>query len=117
MDEADRMLDLGFEREMSECLEIIKERCPKQFEESSGQDNFRSTLRVNFVSATMSKRVEALGKKLMSSYETVGFSNNKEENEAGEDLDDDEKLAESIPKQVLQFYMQVPTQYRLVYLL
>lgn len=66
----------------------------------------------------MSKRVEALGRKLMASYETVGFTNEDKAMAAVEAKpDDDEKLAESIPKQVLQFYMQIPTQYRLVYLL
>lgn len=54
----------------------------------------------------------------MASYETVGFTNEDKAMAAVEAKpDDDEKLAESIPKQVLQFYMQIPTQYRLVYLL
>ena len=44
-----------------------------------GMDHFRSNLRVNFVSATMSQRVEALGSKLMASYETVGFDHTEAE--------------------------------------
>lgn len=65
-------------------------------------------LRVNFVSATLSKKVELLGAKMMKDYKTVGF-----------DLDEnvDQDMAISIPSQVQQFYMEVPTQYRLVYLL
>jgi len=36
-DEADRILDLGFEREMNECLDNIKSRCPSKFK---NQENF-----------------------------------------------------------------------------
>ena len=30
-DEADRMLDLGFENEMNQCLDLIKQKCPGKF--------------------------------------------------------------------------------------
>jgi superfamily II DNA/RNA helicase len=30
-DEADRMLDMGFEKEMNECLEIIREKAVGKF--------------------------------------------------------------------------------------
>lgn len=30
-DEADRMLDLGFEREMNQCLDIIKSKAKNKF--------------------------------------------------------------------------------------
>lgn len=30
-DEADRMLDLGFEKEMNQCLDIIKQKAPSRF--------------------------------------------------------------------------------------
>jgi hypothetical protein len=48
-------------------------------------------LRVNFVSATLSKKVELLGAKMMKDYKTVGF-----------DLDEnvDQDMAISIPSQV-----------------
>ena len=31
IDEADRMLDMGFEREMDECLKLIKKKIPDKF--------------------------------------------------------------------------------------
>ena len=34
-DEADRMLDLGFEREMNECLSHIKNKCLDKFKNQS----------------------------------------------------------------------------------
>jgi len=45
-------------------------------------------LRVNFVSATLSKRVELLGAKMMKDYKTVGFDNpnSTEEGATGEDM-------------------------------
>ena len=70
------MLDLGFEREMNECLELIKKKTPQNF--VADPSNFHSDkIRVNFVSATLSAKVETLGAKLMSSYETVGFGGNE----------------------------------------
>ena len=67
IDEADRMLDMGFEREMNECLTLIKKRCPDKF--TSEPDLFHSsTLKINFVSATISPKVQNLGSKLMKEY-------------------------------------------------
>jgi len=49
-DEADRMLDMGFEKEMNQCLDIIKKKSRGRFD----PDSFRSKeLKINFVSATM----------------------------------------------------------------
>lgn len=63
---------MGFEREMTQCMEQLKKRCPEKF--TSEKDLFHSDfLRVNFVSATLSKRVELLGAKMMKDYKTVGF--------------------------------------------
>lgn len=63
---------MGFEREMTQCMEQLKKRCPEKF--TSEKDLFHSdVLRVNFVSATLSKRVELLGAKMMKDYKTVGF--------------------------------------------
>ena len=63
---------MGFEREMTQCLEHLKKRCPEKF--TAEKDLFHSeVLRVNFVSATLSQKVELLGAKLMKEYKTVGF--------------------------------------------
>jgi len=64
-----------------------------------------SKLHVNFVSATLSRKVELLGAKLMKDYKTVGF----EAIEEGVEKKDEDDMALSIPKQVQQFFMQVPT--------
>lgn len=73
--------------------------------------NYHSdSIKVNFVSATLSPKVEALGSKLMKDYSKVGFG--EEANTLNE-----EDYVGSIPKQVKQYFMEMPTQYRLVYLL
>ena len=60
-DEADRMLDLGFEREMNQCLQLIKKKCDGKF--LSGSEKFDESfyseqIKINFISATMSQNVE-----------------------------------------------------------
>ena len=73
-DEADRMLDLGFEREMNQCLSLIKKKCIDKFKQPDVANNFWSDkIKVNFVSATLNSKIELLGKKLMENYVTVGF--------------------------------------------
>lgn len=61
-DEADRILDLGFEREMNQCLDLIKKKVPHKFKNPEDPTNFWSDeIKVNFVSATLNQRVEKLG--------------------------------------------------------
>lgn len=76
IDEADRMLDMGFEREMTACLDEIKKRCvgTNKFTKEEGKF-FSDEIRVQFVSATLNRKVESLGAKLMQNYEVVGFNN------------------------------------------
>ena len=95
---------------------------------------------MNFISATLSSRVQALGAKLMQDFKQVGFSSNNpkmesfnkkeekvaeadgtkpevEDQDKANEMQETENIIDSIPRQVKQFYMQVPTQYRLLYLL
>lgn len=114
IDEADRMLDMGFEKEMTECLSLIKKRCPDKF--TTEPDLFHSDkIKINFVSATISPKVQQLGEKLMKTYVQVGFSE-LATNQKDSD-DEDQNIMDSIPRQVKQYWMEVPVQYRLIYLL
>ena len=109
-DEADRILDLGFEKDMNACLKQIKKRAPQRFNTPVSEDNYWSDkIKINFVSATINKKIEALGAKLMQNYETVGFDVNNDK------AVDDQII--HIPKQIQQYYTEVPTQYRLLYLM
>ena len=53
IDEADRMLDMGFEREMDECLSLIKKRCGPKFSDEVGTF-YSDSIKINFISATLS---------------------------------------------------------------
>ena len=90
-DEADRMLDLGFEREMNKCLSIIKKKCIDKFKKPDVSDNYWSDkIKINFVSATLNQKIELLGQKLMENYTTVGFD--------GTNLSQEQELLATIPK-------------------
>lgn len=90
-DEADRMLDLGFEREMNKCLDFIKRKStPGKFindaeefetkEQLLLKQKFHSNeVKVNFVSATMNPKVESLGQRLMGDFVKVGFGEKTQE--------------------------------------
>lgn len=133
IDEADRMLDMGFEREMNQCLSQIKQRCKDKFTTEPGLFHSEQ-IKMNFISATLSSKVQQLGAKLMRTFKAVGFADDSKamrnsekqrdgkedrpEPKEGEPEDLDEvNIIDSIPKQVKQFWMQCPTQYRLLYLL
>jgi len=74
------MLDMGFEREMDECLSMIKKRAPSKFCSDEESTKFISdSIRVNLVSATISSKLQALGSKLMKDYKTAGFGLNTNE--------------------------------------
>ena len=69
---------MGFEREMTQCMEHLKLRVPYKF--TTEKDLFHSdVLRINFVSATLSQKVELLGAKLMKEYKTVGFESDQKD--------------------------------------
>ena len=113
-DEADRIIDQGFEREMNQCLSLIKKKCISKFKKPEIADNYWSDqIKVNFVSATLNSKIEALGHKLMENYVTVGF----DASGLAGSPDAVDSLIATIPKQIQQYYAEIPTQYRLLYLL
>ena len=95
---------------MNSCLDLIKKRCSDKFTKEPGLFHSDS-IKINFVSATLSPKIEQLGAKLMKEYAKVGF------NTETEDEGKQENIVGSIPVQVKQFWMEIPSQYRLIYLL
>ena len=96
---------MGFEKEMNECLDIIKSKSKHNFitdtvdEESGGQKNYWSnTIKVNLVSATMSPSIDRLGAKLMrNDYAKVGFS---EEHEVAKNLSPEQQEKAAIAEMI-----------------
>jgi ATP-dependent RNA helicase DDX31/DBP7 len=82
-DEADRILDLGFEKEMTECLQGIKYKCPGIFDHSQPEDSFivNPNCKVNLVSATLGNKISSLSARLMKNEIRVGFEVSKEQEE------------------------------------
>lgn len=110
-DEADRMLDMGFEREMNDCLSFIKKKVTPKFLRPTEYGNYHSdSLHINFISATLSPNVQRLGEKLMAEFSQVGFDLKSKDSKQ-------DTMIGSIPKQVEQYWVEIPTQYRLMYLL
>lgn len=66
------MLDLGFEREMSECLNYIKGKNRSLYVH---QANFETKdyVKTVLVSATLTHRIENLASQLMKNEQRVGF--------------------------------------------
>ncbi len=75
------MLDMGFEKEMNECLSLIKSRCKDKFTSDAGLYHSES-IKMNFISATLSSKVQALGAKLMKSFKSVGFADDKKKSKS-----------------------------------
>lgn len=118
-DESDRILDMGFEKEMTQCLQGLKRKSPRLFESNQDEDCFYTSnnMKVNLVSATLGKKVNNLSEKLMRNEVRVGFEteNTENENNDEENLID---LDKTIPKTIEQHYMFVPNhKFKLLYLL
>jgi len=52
---------------------MIKKKVPEKFKTKTDENYWSDSIRINFVSATINSKVEALGSRLMESYEKVGF--------------------------------------------
>lgn len=90
-DEADRILDLGFEREMKECLDFIKSKNRSIYiDQKTYQTN--PSVHVALVSATLGRKIDALSKMIMVGEKRVGFDMET----TNEELD----LATVIPKSI-----------------
>ena len=118
-DESDRILDMGFEKEMTQCLQGLKRKSSRLFENNQDEDCFYTSnnIKVNLVSATLGKKVNNLSEKLMRNEVRVGFEaeNAENENNDEENLID---LDKTIPKTIEQHYMFVPNhKFKLLYLL
>lgn len=118
-DESDRILDMGFEKDMTQCLQGLKKKSPNLFIKDQDADSFITTprVKVNLVSATLGKKVNNLSTKLMKDETRVGFETTENENTKN----DEENLMDlknTIPNSIEQFYMNVPNhKFKMLYLL
>jgi ATP-dependent RNA helicase DDX31/DBP7 len=108
-DEADRILDLGFEREMKDCMNLIKSKNRTLYKHQA-ELKTKDTVHVILVSATLDHKIEALSKELMDEEIRVGFDINQS-------ADDKLDLSSIIPVTITQYYMLMPLQFKMLYLL
>lgn len=130
-DEADRLLDMGFERDIKECLSIVTKKV--NFNENQNYEEIQETvkstdkdkdkdsstpiakldpemfkkLKIFLISATIDHKIRKLAEFLMKGFKTVGFDL-KSQNE------DDEYVA---AKGLNQYYSQVYDEFRLITLI
>lgn len=93
-DEADRMLDLGFEKEVKTCIGLIRESIKEQFE----------ALSIVLAAATTGGKLTDLVTSIMGDYVSVGF-----------EADTDSSV--QVPSTIQQYYSIVPTKYKVCYFL
>lgn len=117
-DESDRILDMGFEKEMIMCLRGIKKLAPWIF--AKGKESSLLTtkgMKVNLVSATLGKKVNSLSTQLMENEVRVGFETKEDEKKS---LDEENiiDLRNTIPESIQQHYLSVPNpKFKWLYLL
>ncbi|KAK7068938.1 ATPdependent RNA helicase [Halocaridina rubra] len=104
IDEADRLLDLGYERNMTSIIESLNEQQP-------GLEKRRQTI---MLSATLSPGVEKLAGMSLQSPKTIDISAVDSEQETPENTSDSTAPALATPKNLSHYYLLVPAKLRLV---
>lgn len=95
-DEADLLLDMGFKKDIGECISAI----------TKGSDvlEFMKDIKISLISASIDDRIRELAAFLMSGYKTVGF-------------DKKHKEAIQVPLGLKQLFMETIDEFRLMHLL
>jgi len=93
-DEADRMLDMGFEKEVKGCIDSIKEYMKEKFNPVS----------IILAAATTGGRLTDLVQNIMNNYVSVGF-------------EQDADATVQVPTSIQQFFTVIPAIHKLHYLL
>jgi len=118
LDEADRLLDLGFSKDLTDILEIIRQRTRGNYERTPGM-----RLRTALISATMTSQVDKLARISLEKPLHIGID---AEEEAAEDDEKDRALykakasrieEEATPASLSKEYIEVHPKLRLVNLI
>lgn len=111
-DEADVLLDMGFEKDIKECLRIIAQKNlgGKEYLEIEAFKKYKIFL----LSATIDSKIRSMTGFLMKGYKSVGFKSEKEVVD-GEPIKD-EKTGDNLSN-LRQFYSLVYDEFRLIHLI
>ena len=116
LDEADRLLDQGFEKQLTEILEHLAERHRKPLNRSN-PSAVTFPWQTMLISATLSDSVKALVGKALNAPVYVDASSNKTSNNAADLTEEGRSVAHQIPQQLSQHVALVDSPHRLIALL
>ena len=122
LDEADRLLDLGFEKKIAEILKCIDEKVQVQHAHDAGEGEGHKRTSV-LLSATLHRGLHALAGLSLHNPVSIGWDDDGTDEEKGKDVGGSssiktkhKNLLGEIPDQLQQHYIQVPCKLRLVVL-
>ena len=145
IDEADLMLDMGFEKDIKECFKLIIKKSDNEFfsdEDIELNPDLFKKFKIYLISATIDNRIRKMSSYFMKGFKAVGFekeddNNKKEENKGeknikqidkvndNEDNNNEEKtfinhnnyLSSLKLQNITQYYSCIYDEYKLVHLL
>ncbi|PRP73567.1 putative DEAD/DEAH box RNA helicase [Planoprotostelium fungivorum] len=110
LDEADRLLDMGFERDVNTIVDIFRRQSQSRVKSGKGDHGFQSIL----ISATLKEGIERLAGQNLRDPEFISTEKKEKKEkkkEGGEELKKEEEFA--APKQLQQYYVSVECKDRL----
>jgi ATP-dependent RNA helicase DDX31/DBP7 len=103
-DEADILLNMGFEKDIKECLSIITKKFNPGLEEQELTHESFKKLKIFLISATIDNKIRDLVSFLMKGFKAVGFDTKSEEDEF------------ESPSGLSQYYSVIYDEFRLIHL-
>ena len=127
IDEADLMLDMGFEKDIKECFKYIINKSISESKIDSIDElnpDFFKKYKIYLISATIDNRIRKMTSYFMKGFKTIGFEkeddknnkiNNNEKKE--EEINDNNLLSALKLQNISQFYSYINDEYRLIHLI
>ena len=87
IDEADLMLDMGFEKDIKECFKLIIKKSEDEFDNNEdielNPDLFKK-FKIYLISATIDNRIRKMSNYFMKGFKAIGFEKEDNDNKKGE---------------------------------
>ena len=110
IDEADLMLDMGFEKDIKECFKLIIKKSENENEFYNDEDielnpDLFKKYKIYLISATIDNRIRKMSNYFMKGFKAIGFEKEDNDNEKKEDIEknkNDKKIdnAENMEKNI-----------------
>ena len=143
IDEADLMLDMGFEKDIKECFKLIvkkSENIENEEEIALNPDYFKK-FKIFLISATIDNRIRKMSNYFMKGFKAIGFekeddkdkinnkineekknnekdnNNNKDKKEEKNNINQNYYLSALKQQNIAQYYSYINDEYRLIHLI